>query len=100
MTYQTQINQLDLAFVVDTTGSMSSLIAAAQAHMVAMIAELARSAAVDVHLGVVEYRDHPPQDELTVRLYPLSGDLQQAQASIVGLSAAGGGDGPEAVLDG
>jgi Mg-chelatase subunit ChlD len=100
MTYLNQMNQLDLAFVVDTAGSMSSLIAAAQAQMVAMIAELAHAAAVDIHLGVVEYRDHPPQDQLTVRLHPLTSDLQQAQAAILGLSAAGGGDGPEAVLDG
>jgi Mg-chelatase subunit ChlD len=100
MTYPTNINQLDLAFVVDTTGSMSGLIAAAQTQMVAMIAELAHAAAVDMHLGVVEYRDHPPQDQLTVRLHPLTSDLEQAQATILGLSAAGGGDGPEAVLDG
>ena len=46
MTYLTRINQLDLAFVVDTTGSMSSLIAAAQAHMIAMIAGRAHAAMV------------------------------------------------------
>ena len=32
-----ELNQLDLAFVVDTTGSMGTLIAAAQDQMIAMI---------------------------------------------------------------
>jgi hypothetical protein len=100
MTHLTQINHLDLAFVVDTTGSMSGLIAAAQIQMIAMIEELAGAASVDMRLGVVEYRDHPPQDQLIARTHPLTGDLRQAQATIRGLSAAGGGDGPEAVLDG
>jgi hypothetical protein len=98
--YIDNINHLDLAFVVDTTGSMSSLIAAAQSQMIAMIAELARAASVDMRLGVVEYRDHPPQDQLIARVHPLTSDLRQAQASIRGLSAEGGGDAPEAVLDG
>jgi Mg-chelatase subunit ChlD len=100
MTHLTRINHLDLAFVVDTTGSMSGLIVAAQAQMITIIAELARAASVDMRLGLVEYRDHPPQDQLIVRTYPLTGDLRQAQAVIRGLSAAGGGDAPEAVLDG
>ena len=100
MTHLTQINHLDLAFVVDTTGSMSSLLAAAQTQMITMIAELASAASVDMRLGVVEYRDHPPQDPLIARTHPLTGDLRQAQATIHGLGAEGGGDGPEAVLDG
>jgi Mg-chelatase subunit ChlD len=100
MTNLTQINHLDLAFVVDTTGSMSGLIAAAQSQMIAMVEELARAASIDMRLGVVEYRDHPPQDQLLARTYPLTSDLRQAQVAIHGLSAAGGGDAPEAVLDG
>src|SRR5690242_7915138 len=95
-----EINALDLAFVVDTTGSMGNLIGAAQRQMVAMIGEVARSAEVSLRLGVVEYRDHPPQDRLVFRVHPFTGDLKKAQAAINGLKADGGGDTPEAVLDG
>jgi hypothetical protein len=59
-----QLNEFDLAFVVDTTGSMGGLIAAAQRQMTEMIDALATAAAVDMRLGIVEYRDHPPQDSL------------------------------------
>jgi hypothetical protein len=41
MTMLDAINQLDLAFVVDTTGSMSGLIAAAQRQMNTMVNERA-----------------------------------------------------------
>lgn len=95
-----EINAVDLAFIVDTTGSMSGLIAAAQRRMVTMMEELASSAQIDLRLGVVEYRDHPPQDTLVYRVHHFTGDLKQAQKTIEGLKADGGGDAPEAVLDG
>src|SRR4051812_48317854 len=94
------INTVDLAFVVDTTGSMGTLIGAAQKQMIAMIRELAGAGALARRLGVVESRDHPPQDTLVSRVYPFTGDLAQAQQTINGLTASGGGDGPESVLDG
>jgi Mg-chelatase subunit ChlD len=94
------INAVDLAFVVDTTGSMSGLIAAAQNQMIAMLEELTRAAHVNLCLGVVEYRDHPPQDKIVYKVYHLTEKLRKAQKSIRGLIASGGGDAPEAVLDG
>ncbi len=95
-----EINAVDLAFVVDTTGSMGGLIAAAQSQMISMLEELTRAANINLWLGVVEYRDHPPQDTLLYKVYPLTEDLQKAQKAIRGLQANGGGDAPEAVLDG
>jgi hypothetical protein len=95
-----EVAALDLAFVVDTTGSMSSLIAGAQRQMITMLDELLRVAAVDLRLGVVEYRDHVPQDPLTYRVHAFTGDLDAARRTINGLAATGGGDGPESVLDG
>jgi hypothetical protein len=94
------LNAFDLAFTVDTTGSMGHLIQAAQRQMIAMIDEITRAATVSLRLGVVEYRDHPPQDQLVFRVHPFTDNLRQAQATINGLKADGGGDTPESVLDG
>jgi len=95
-----EINAVDLAFVVDTPGSMGGLIAAAQNQMIAMLEALARAANITLWLGVVEYRDHPPQDTMLYEIYPLTEDLQRVQKAIRGLQATGGGDAPQAVLDG
>src|SRR5581483_9932797 len=89
-----------LAFVVDTTGSMGGLIAAAQEQMIAMLRELTEAADINLWLGVVEYRDHPPQDQMVYRVHGFTEDLQEAQKTIKRLQASGGGDAPEAVLDG
>jgi Mg-chelatase subunit ChlD len=95
-----EINALDLAFVVDTTGSMGALIAAAQRQMIAMLDALAQAADAALRLAVVEYRDHPPQDPLPSRVHAFTADRKQARKVIEGLVATGGGDGPESVLDG
>src|SRR5258708_12593697 len=100
MTMRNEINAVDLAFVVDTPGSMGGLIAAAQNQMIAMLEALARAANITLWLGVVEYRDHPPQDTMLYEIYPLTEDLQRGQKAIRGLQATGGGDTPQAVLDG
>jgi hypothetical protein len=94
------INSLDLAFVVDTTGSMGPFLQAAQRQMIAMIDAVSTAAAVHLRLGLVEYRDHPPQDQMVYRLKPFTDNLTKAQKSINALAANGGGDGPEAVFDG
>lgn len=73
-----EINAVDLAFVVDTTGSMGGLIAAAQNQMITMLEELTRAANINLWLGVVEYRDHPPQDNMLYKVYPLTEDLQRS----------------------
>jgi hypothetical protein len=96
----TAINQFDLAFVVDTTGSMGGLIELAQRQMVEMVDRLSTATDAAMHLGLVEYRDHPPQDRMIYRVYPLTGDLRRAKSDINRLRAEGGGDEPEAVLAG
>jgi len=98
-----ELNHLDLAFVVDTTGSMGAFIQTAQRQMIALLKGLSTSAdtPIDLRLAVVEYRDHPPQDHSFVaRAYDFSGDLGKVQKTINGLKPDGGGDTPEAVYDG
>jgi Mg-chelatase subunit ChlD len=98
-----ELNQVDLAFVVDTTGSMGAFINTAKAQMITMLRALAEGSGLrlDLRLGVVEYRDHPPQDHSFVaRAHDLTGNLEQAQKAINSLQPGGGGDAPEAVFDG
>ena len=97
------LNQVDLAFVVDTTGSMGAFIQAARQQMTDTLRSLAAAAdfAPDLRVAVVEYRDHPPQDTTFVfRPHPFESDLKKVQKVIDKLSPGGGGDGPEAVYDG
>jgi hypothetical protein len=97
------LNQVDLAFVVDTTGSMGAFINAARQQMVDTLKALTAAAVqpVDLAVGIVEYRDHPPQDNSFVfQVYAFTANLAQAQKSIEKLKPNGGGDGPEAVYDG
>ena len=94
------INQFDLAFVVDTTASMSNLIHAAQKQLVQVIDALADGSDVDMRLGIVEYRDHPPQDNMVSRVYPFTDDSAKAKKTIKALKVNGGGDAPEAVFAG
>jgi hypothetical protein len=97
------LNQVDLAFVVDTTGSMGAFIGAARQHMIAMLRSLADGADVplDLRVAVVEYRDHPPQDRSFVaRPHAFEANLARCQKVINDLKPDGGGDAPEAVYDG
>ena len=96
----TTINQFDLAFVVDTTSSMQGLISAAQRQMVDMVDSLTQAGDINMQLGVVEYRDHPPQDTMVFRVYALTSNLKKARRTINGLKVNGGGDAPEAVFAG
>ena len=96
-----ELNRVDLCFVVDTTGSMGSFIQAAKQQLLDVLSLLSADNNIDLQVGLVEYRDHPPQDtSFVTRVYPLTNNRKQMQKSINKLQAAGGGDGPEAVYRG
>ena len=85
---------LDLAFVIDTTGSMTGSLGYVQTELVPMlIADLARHEPLRV--GLVFYRDY--YDEYVVRHVPFQVDLAVVQRHVERARAAGGGDVPEAV---
>lgn len=94
------ISQVDICIVMDTTGSMATYIAAAKEEARKRAEEIAKDADLDIRYAVIEYRDHPPQDiSFVTRIYPFGG-AEQFQTALDGLAAEGGGDEPEAVLDG
>lgn len=97
------LNQVDLAFVVDTTGSMGAFIDAARQQMADTLRTLSAEADFkpDLRVAVVEYRDHPPQDHTFVtRAHEFESNLKHVQKVIDKLKPDGGGDAPEAVYDG
>jgi hypothetical protein len=95
------LSHADAAFVIDTTGSMGSFLSAAKQTLLDTLAELSTREGVELSVGLVEFRDHPPQERSFVtRATDFTQDRDALQAVINGLSANGGGDAPEAVYQG
>ncbi|ESO93495.1 hypothetical protein LOTGIDRAFT_74212, partial [Lottia gigantea] len=91
---------LDLAFAMDCTGSMSSYIKTAQDNIRNIVEEIVAAEKSDIHLALVEYRDHPPQDKTYVtRTHDFTPSVKTMKGWLDGCSASGGGDTPEAVAD-
>jgi hypothetical protein len=83
---------IDLAFVLDTTGSMSEEIAAVKATIQKVAATLADKETL-VRVGLVEYKDRG--DTPRTRTMPMTTDLQGFAGQVGHLVASGGGDYPE-----
>jgi Mg-chelatase subunit ChlD len=88
---------IDIAFVLDTTGSMSEEITAVKATIRQVSAKLANQD-LDVRVGLVEYKDR--SDEFVTRVYPMSNDLRAFEGKVSHLNASGGGDQPESLNEG
>merc|ERR1719511_254425 len=85
---------IDLCFVIDVTGSMSDAIANVKAEIGTLVSDLlAAFPDMDLQIAVSAYRD----DGDTYPQFDFSPVLADAQAFVDGLSAEGGGDGPEDV---
>lgn len=83
---------VDVAFVLDTTGSMAEEIAAVKA-TIQKVATSLSSDQVTVRIGLVEYKDR--SDPFVTRVFPFSGDLPAFARRVSQISAGGGGDTPE-----
>jgi hypothetical protein len=94
--------ELDLAVLIDATGSMGAHIAEVRARLVELVDALRASPLCrDLRLAVVAYRDHPPEDRTFVtQVTPFTADVAAVCEVVMRLEADGGGDGPEAVTDG
>jgi hypothetical protein len=92
--------RLDVAIVIDTTGSMGDEAAYLSTEFQNISAAIEKAFPnADQHWGLVAYRDRPdtdPGDEYVVRSWDFTSDLSAYQTFIGGLTAGNGGDYPEA----
>ena len=92
----------DLVFVQDCTGSQGSYISSATKNIELICNNIYESGRLatreDLRIGLVAYRDHPPQDHTYVtKNFGFSSDISEVHKNLSTLYASGGGDGPEAV---
>ena len=82
--------------MLDTTGSMGGLIAAAKEKIWSIASTLAQAQqAPEISMGLVAYRDRG--DAYVTQVVDLNKDLDSMYAKLMDFQADGGGDGPEAV---
>ncbi len=88
--------ELDVCFVVDTTGSMGDELDYLQEEIRDVIGRVAQeNANADIRVGLVFYRDD--DDEYVTKVFDFSADMSRVTKNLSGQSADGGGDFPEAV---
>ena len=91
--------RLDVAFLLDATGSMGDEIDAVKVKIREMISEIALGEpAPDVRFGIVAYRDRG--DDYVTRMYELTRDIDEIVENLDEISAAGGGDYAESFNEG
>jgi uncharacterized protein YegL len=87
---------VEVAFVLDTTGSMGGLIEGAKRKIWSIATAIVDSNPdADVRMGLVAYRDIG--DDYVTRTVDLTTDIQDLYANLLELKARGGGDWPESV---
>lgn len=91
---------IDVAFAIDTTGSMGDDIARVSSAAISLFNKLKASGA-NARVGLVDYKDTNQGDPYGARLdLPFTSDATAFANAIGALSVSGGGDYPEAVLSG
>ncbi|MGF6907346.1 VWA domain-containing protein [Fusobacterium sp. PH5-44] len=87
---------VELVFVVDTTGSMGGLINGAKTKIWSIVNDvMQRQGGARVKVGLVAYRDKG--DEYVTKVTQLSENLDEVYSELMGFVADGGGDEPEDV---
>lgn len=91
--------QLDVCFVIDTTGSMGDEIERIKSTLGAVTDRLqALDVEFDLRYGAVLYRDI--SDDYVTKSHPFTGDIDAFAAALQQIRAMGGGDGPESLNQG
>ena len=88
--------RVEVAFVLDTTGSMANLIDGAKKKIWSIANTIVdQNPDAELYFGLVGYRDIG--DEYVTKKFSLTTDLQSIYASLLAFQADGGGDTPESV---
>lgn len=92
----TQITTLDLALVVDTTGSMKDELHYLKVELQDIVERVtAANSNLEIRVALIFYRDEG--DEYVIRKFDFDQSLETQYKNIQAQEAAGGGDTPEAV---
>jgi hypothetical protein len=87
---------VEVAFVLDTTGSMGPLIESAKRKIWSIATAIVdANPGAEVRMGLVAYRDIG--DDYVTKTYNLTTDIQDLYANLLEFKARGGGDWPESV---
>jgi hypothetical protein len=104
--FSTNIQQVDVAFVMDTTGSMYGSISALQSALTGTIIPQLQAAIPSVNIAIVDVKDYPVSPyssapDIPVKVWQTMTTSTSLLNTAVGkYSASGGGDGPEAQIPG
>ncbi|HQY62161.1 MAG TPA: hypothetical protein PK141_12255 [Polyangiaceae bacterium] len=94
--FKTNIQAVDVAFVVDTTGSMSSEINAIRTALGGSLLTQLQAAIPSVGIAIVSHKDEEdPAPQLVEVFQRITTTLSLAQSAAGRLNASGGGDTPE-----
>jgi len=89
---------LDLAFVIDSTGSMGDDIAAVKSNLNSILTRVVGEFP-NWRIAVVDYKDYPPEDSNPYRaVLSFSNSESAVRSAINSLGASGGGDTPESLF--
>jgi len=87
---------VEVAFVLDTTGSMGPLIESAKRKIWSIATTIIdENPGAEIRMGLVAYRDIG--DDYVTKTFNLTTDIQDLYANLLELLARGGGDWPESV---
>lgn len=88
--------QIEVVFVLDTTGSMGGLIQSAKDKIWSIANELVNTEPTpQIKFGLIGFRDRG--DQYITQITDLTDDLDNIHTKLMAFAAAGGGDGPESV---
>jgi len=99
--FGTKIQQVDVAFNMDTTGSMSGSVSNLQTNLSSTLIPNLKKVIPSVGVAIVDHKDYPVCShggggDFPVKVYQVvTTDIAKAQAATVSWSASGGADGPE-----